>query len=802
MGRLAQLTQGIVAWGLAIHRAIAAVGASVACRTLSSIGLAIAIGVSGGALDQAFAANSSASSFPKPKGGIFGPQQKLDKTQPLYLQGDELIYDTKGNSVTARGNVEIYYNNNILTADEVVYDQNANTLTAAGNVVLKDPNGNIIRADRYTLTDDFRDGFVQSLSIVTKDETRISAEQASRREGNITEFRNGRFTPCKAAEGMPPLWCLSAASIVHDQQAGTITYQDAQFELLGVPILYLPYFQHADPSTKRKSGFLVPEVGTSSTLGTTVEVPYYFALSPSYDFTFHPLYTSEQGVLWQGDWRQRLANGQFTVKFAAIDQDADDLPSTTENRDDYDGWRGSLETKGQFSLASWWKLGWDVTLESDDAFRRFYKLDSVLLTDRINNVYLTGQSERNYFAVNLYHFGGLLLDDTPQSESLVHPIIDHNYVFSDPVAGGELSVTSNALSFSRSDVDGNQEYVTRAITEVKWRRRLTDQIGITYTPFAELRGDAYQLSDYIDPVTGVLVADDTVVRGLATGGATVAYPWAAATPDATHVIEPIGQIVARQRSVDQRQLPNEDANSLIFDDTNLFDTSKFSGYDRLETGTRTNVGLQYTFQSNTGGYARILAGQSFHLSGDNIYANPGTVGQGNFIYSPSSGLETDRSDYVVGAYLAPSDIFRVISQSRFDESDLALRQENLAAQLHVGPLLAQATYSYIAQDPEFADSPPLQEIIGLVGLKLTNQWSLQGSLRYDLEEGQRLTDMIQLRYGDDCFVLTATYAESFIDDPNSQIVPDRSVMLRFELKHLGQFGYKTDVLDYASSDQP
>ena len=109
------------------------------------------------------------SAFGKQKGGIFGKLPKVDNAQPLYLQGDELIYDSSGNKVTARGNVEIFHNNYILTANEVVYDQGANTLTALGNVTLKEPNGNVVRAARYTLTDDFRDGFVQSLSIVARD---------------------------------------------------------------------------------------------------------------------------------------------------------------------------------------------------------------------------------------------------------------------------------------------------------------------------------------------------------------------------------------------------------------------------------------------------------------------------------------------------------------------------------------------------------------------------------------------------------------------------------------------------------
>ncbi|MEZ5855246.1 MAG: hypothetical protein R3D67_11085 [Hyphomicrobiaceae bacterium] len=70
---------------------------------------------------RSFTANTS--SFPRSPAVPRWPLAAHRQSQPLYLQGDELIYDTKGNRVIARGNVEIYYNNYILTADEVVYDQ-------------------------------------------------------------------------------------------------------------------------------------------------------------------------------------------------------------------------------------------------------------------------------------------------------------------------------------------------------------------------------------------------------------------------------------------------------------------------------------------------------------------------------------------------------------------------------------------------------------------------------------------------------------------------------------------------------
>lgn len=785
-----------------------------ACSPLIALALAFAHPVAAQqplTIDPKVDMNSSA--FPKTPGGMFGAKPKLDKTQPLHLQGDQLIYDTKGNRVIARGNVEIYYNNNILRSDEVIYDQSAGTLSASGNVELKEANGNIVRADRYQLSDDFRDGFVESLKVQTLDESTITAQRAERREGNVTEFTNARYTACKTQSGQAPIWCIGAKKIVHDQTAKTITYEDATFELFGMPVFYLPYFQHADPTVKRKSGFLVPNYGNSTDLGTMLEVPYFFNLAPNYDLLFHPTYLTRQGILWQLDWRHRLDNGQYTVKLAGIDQDASDLPN---NDPGLDGWRGSVQTRGEFSLGSWWKAGWDVTIESDDTFRRFYKLDSILLTERINKLYLEGISDRNYLGVHIYDMRGLSSFDTPQAEATVAQL-DHNYIFSQPLLGGELSLANNAYSLSRDaylladPARGGTQNVTKMTSEVKWRRNLTDSIGISYTPFAELRGDVYQLNDYFDPISADIDDNDTVVRGIATGGATVSYPWVANTASASHVIEPIGQVVLRQASVPQDRLPNEDAKSLVFDDTNLFDTDKFSGYDRVETGSRANVGLQYTFQSNNGGYARILAGQSFHLGGDNPYADLGLDQDGVPVFSPHNGLDKARSDYVLGGYLAPNELFRFMSQSRFDEDTLDLRRADIGARFAFGSLTAQATYTFQdatlfrdLQDPIAVVDEDQQDIIGAVGLKLSDRWTVFAAMRYDLDDGTRLTDSIQLRYGDDCFAVSLSYNETFIVDPSRDLDEDQTVMVRFELKNLGEYKYKTDVLDhtYGTDDQP
>jgi LPS-assembly protein len=770
-------------------------------------------------------------SFPKAQGGVLGgPVQQIDSKQPLYLQGDELIYDTKGNRVVARGNVEIFYNNYVLKSDEVTYDQAASTLTAVGNVELKEPNGNVIRAERYTLTDDFKDGFVQSLSVQSKDNTRIAAERAQRRDGNITEFQNGKFSPCTSDPGKPPLWCISAARIVHDQPNGNITYQDAYFELFGQKVLYLPFFQHPDPSVKRRSGFLVPEFSHSTTLGYVTEIPYFFNLAPNYDFTFHPKFTSNLGTLWQGDWRHKVSaagvTGEYSVKLAGVDQTSINTKQVKSNLPG--DWRGSIETKGVFSLSSWWKFGWDVTVESDDTFRRVYGLDGILQTDRVNSMYLQGLGERSHFSITGYQFGGLLLTDSKIADSRVLPVIDWNYISSKALFGGEFGWNVNAYNLVRKDglatvrdtstaaklAFGNRTTeVSRATADVNWRRKLTDQIGITYQPFVQLKGDVSRAKDALDPssvetvtvgtstLTGGRALDETQTRGAVSAGVLAAYPWIANTSTASHIIEPMAQVIGRTARVSQQRIPDEDARSLVFDDTNLFELSKFSGYDRTETGTRANVGMQYTFQSNSGGSARLLAGQSYHLSGDNAYAVPGSDIDRKNIYNTTSGLATTRSDYVFGVYVAPSTIFRAIGQMRFDEQTFALKRADLMSQVNYGPISATGLYSFTSADPLTTSTAVnalrnQQQFAGSLSLKLTDRWSATGGLVYDIDERFRVQDFLQVKYTDDCFAVTASYTETFINNPAKDIAPDRSIMLRFEFKYLGDFRYKTNGTDF------
>ena len=89
---------------------------------------------------------------------------------------------------------------------------------------------------------------------------RLSAVEARRVDGRINTLSKAVYSPCRVCvEDPTPLWRIRARRVIHDETEKRIHYEDATFDVMGVPVAWLPWFSHADPTLDRASGFLVPE---------------------------------------------------------------------------------------------------------------------------------------------------------------------------------------------------------------------------------------------------------------------------------------------------------------------------------------------------------------------------------------------------------------------------------------------------------------------------------------------------------------------------------------------------------------
>ncbi|MCB8829343.1 hypothetical protein LJD47_30485, partial [Escherichia coli] len=139
-----------------------------------------------------------------------------------------------------------------------------------GKVEIVEKDGNRIYAENLDVTDDFKEGFVNTLRVEAADNTRFAAESAERIGGEITKFNNGIYTacePCRDKPGKAPLWQVRAQKIVWNGKNKTIRFERGRFELFGMPLAFLPAFEIADPTVKRKSGFLMPSYRYETNLG-------------------------------------------------------------------------------------------------------------------------------------------------------------------------------------------------------------------------------------------------------------------------------------------------------------------------------------------------------------------------------------------------------------------------------------------------------------------------------------------------------------------------------------------------------
>ena len=202
---------------------------------------------------------------------------------PMLVQASEIRYDYSNNTVSAAGSVQAYYRGATIEADELIYDQKSKRLRAQGNVRLTEPDGKITYGQLIDLSDDYRDGFVDSLRLETVDDTRFAAARADRTSGNYTVLQNGVYTaclPCQDDPKKPPLWEVRAARIIHDQGEKMLYFEDARIEFFGMPLAYVPFMSAPDPTVKRKSGFLFPNITYASQYGVGITIPYFWALAP------------------------------------------------------------------------------------------------------------------------------------------------------------------------------------------------------------------------------------------------------------------------------------------------------------------------------------------------------------------------------------------------------------------------------------------------------------------------------------------------------------------------------------------
>jgi LPS-assembly protein len=793
-----------------------------------------------------------------------GPSSNQKEKDRLLVQANEMVYDRDKNIVLASGDVQLYYQGKVLQADKVIYDRSKNRVYAEGHAKMTEKDGTVSYGDKFELTDDFKDGFINSLRADSTDRTHFTAARSERVEGDTTVFDRGTYTACPACEknpDHPPLWQVRSKRIIHKNEEQTVYFEDAYLELWGMPVAYLPYFSMPDPSVKRKTGFLMPSYTVQSNLGVGIRAPFYWAIDPHYDLTITPTIYTNQGFFGELEWRHRLENGYYNLKMSGISElnpnsfnTAPYGPGSMKNR-------GSVESNGFIDITDKWRFGWNIALLSDKWFldnykEKDYSLSSNYFRELTSTIFLTGQADKGYFDIRGYHFFALSPYDQQQQQPLVGPDISYNKAVSLAPEqsfglGGQLDIDANMATIVREmasyqSVGGrlldNTYHLydvcsvydkthcllrgiggdyTRATLNVSWKRQYIDPMGQVWTPFTFAHLNASWLDMDKTNSLNVYNASGGIITNSAQAafidgsnqsyngqfvpgvGTEYRYPFMARFGASTHVVEPIAQIIVRPDEPTVRA--NEDAQSLVFDDTNLFEWNKFSGYDRFEGGTRANVGGQYTLTFDKGAYANLLFGQSFQLAGRNSYATPDAANTGL-----SSGLDSARSDYITRLQVAPTTNWTFIAKGRFDPTDYYLRRLDLSTSAQFGQWTTSVLYARYEAQPLLGFDKRREGIATSASYRINKNYSVNGNVIFDMTRHLYNNDTnvssgghaavlspagigFGGTYQDDCTTVSLNYLSVLQNTALGTNVRNNTLLLQISLRTLGDIRTTTSL---------
>jgi LPS-assembly protein len=687
----------------------------------------------------------------------------------IFLQADQITYDSSQDVVTAEGHVEISDDERTLLADKVTYDEKTDKVTASGNVSLQDANGNVAYANEVQLTRDLREGALQGFAALLGERGRLAANSAERREGRFTIAQGAVYTPCEICrdEGdTQPLWEIRAARIVHDQLEKRIYFEDASFEFLGIPILYLPLFAQSDPTVRYKSGLLLPDIGSISLLGPFIKLPYYISLSENRDATIAPFITLNAGQALQGEYRERFASGGglWLQGSMAYDPSARTQPGQSI-------WMSSLFGQGRIPLTDEWRAGFDTQLSSNKTYLHRYEYSN---TDRLtNDVFTDDVTGRSRASAVAYYFQSLRATDFQGELPLVLPSLEYTFIPEDRVWGGRLKADASALYLTRSA--GTD--VLRTSSDVDWLRSYTTGNGQVITGQAFARGDVYYIRDALAEAPDARSSTETITRGL--GFAMLEWRWPFVSEltgrfipeDSSVVVEPIAQLIASPNGGNPVGLPDEDSVAYQLSATNLFNPNPAPGLDLWTGGNRATFGFRATALLPTGAVVTTL-GEQYRFTEDRDLPE-------------GLGLNTHASNLVgrITADFAPN--FSLTHQFTFDPRDGTIRQNEVYVTGRFG--LSTLELSYLKLPPNGAD-PSLgqQEQINLnTTLILYRNWGVFAVARRDLAQGKMLEAGFGLTYDDDCFVAALGFHRRYTTILN--LPPSSSVVFHIGLK-TGQRG--------------
>ncbi len=343
------------------------------------------------------------------------PQQARVPARRGLVQLEAQQQRKQGNVFYADGDVDIHYGTMRLRADHAQYNSETGEAQVRGHVRFDTQSHSLEATDgsynMRTSQGTFHNvrGAVRAVRVanrnvlVSQNPFLFSAREVRRTSDETYQVYNAWVTVCPADR---PTWKFyTRRATIRISKSARL--RSANFRLMGVPILYLPFASVPVGRHLRQSGFLLPEIGQSTLKGFIIGDAFYWAPVIWFDTTINAELFSRRGPALIVDLRARPAD-TFSASYHFFGVDDRGLPGANGVRMPQGGHESHFTMDAE--LPKGWRAVADVNTLTSLTFRLAFASTyaDAVNSEVINTAFVTnnfrgfslnfaGNGYKNYF---------------------------------------------------------------------------------------------------------------------------------------------------------------------------------------------------------------------------------------------------------------------------------------------------------------------------------------------------------------------------------------------------------------------
>jgi LPS-assembly protein len=697
----------------------------------------------------------------------FLPTTQTTDQDLMDVRADSAQLVGKGTSVF-EGNVVVKRGGQELTAARATYNKTSGIISAQNQLRLRDSDI-ILDAEQAEWSMTSGEGALIFTEYRLREmHARGEASHVFKPGASQTDLQNATYTTCAKGDNF---WNLTATTVSLDHIEAVGTAKDVVVRIKDVPVFYTPYITFP-LNGERKSGFLVPSIGSSSETGFDVQTPYYWNISPGRDATITPRYMSDRGLQLNGEYRYLYEQGFGEVHLGFLD--SDDLNNGGDDINPFFGEdRKHFSFKHTSDFKSRWSSDIDYNYVSDDAYLEDFGSNlSLASTTHLNRRMNVRYSDDNWRFTGRLQGYQTITDAEKPYQRLPQLLLDGT--LPDQALGLSYGLRTEYVEFE------HDELVAGRRVDVEPSLSLPLQSAAAFmTPRVALKHTQYDLNDNTLGLTDTSPSRTLPIASVDTG-LFFERDMEISNNGFIHTLEPRAfYLYIPER--DQTDIPVFDSSLRTFNFGQLFSYDRFSGTDRIGDANQLSLALtSRIIDPETGReHFRASLGQIRYFRDRDVILPTGLKGTRS-----DSDMVAEVSAAIAKEWTARGE---VQWNPHGDTSNLSALQ--LRYRGDNGRLL-NVSHRYRRDDISTLDGLEQVDISGR--LPINKQWSVIGRYYRSIRDGALLEGLAGVEY-ESCCWSTRLVIRDYVNDASDT---DRNLAILFqvELKGLGNFGQKTDTL--------